>query len=582
MIDSLSRQNVIGRMRVAGTNVDALSARLRATMLLNAVNLEAAQPSPSAIVFIRKLRDPMPGVLSLTGSAIEPPMEWKNALDGALRSVVARAGRPAIEAVNGNEEAIVFADRGELLACLAADLCHGTAATRWWWSSLLRAGKDLPAVEKIWQESPEYIPAALHHLSNRKVATAFVRQIDGVVAHQFVQAIAQVFGLQWLMPAVATRVAEIEPAQVETIPVAAIARSKEELSSAAPWVAEVPERAMHQLSFEQQRFVGVGLMIQRSPAVVRTKAFAQAVEEWQEEVVARAAANQQLIATPRTRPQGMPSPQSVRQTVSSPLPELHQSPDTAFQKEEVDEPPIQTPKPAAVDDVLASLTTTELPESIPSEVIGQPLTEPPRVIVQSEPIEETEAPVAHSSTTPASTVPSTFETRELVDETIISIKTDLGGLFYLINLGLYLNLYADFTSPLEPGIELNIWDFVALVGDELLEGDHADDPIWSALAKLAGRDETEPPGVNFDPEGEWLSSFMPHARARLRSALGLEVDDEIPAILCRHSALLRATDTHVDVYFRLADLPLAIRFAGLDRDPGWVPAAGRFISFHFD
>jgi hypothetical protein len=28
-------------------------------------------------------------------------------------------------------------------------------------------------------------------------------------------------------------------------------------------------------------------------------------------------------------------------------------------------------------------------------------------------------------------------------------------------------------------------------------------------------------------------------------------------------------------------LPLQIRFAGLDRDPGWVPAAGRFITFHF-
>ena len=25
-----------------------------------------------------------------------------------------------------------------------------------------------------------------------------------------------------------------------------------------------------------------------------------------------------------------------------------------------------------------------------------------------------------------------------------------------------------------------------------------------------------------------------------------------------------------------------IRMAGLDRDPGWVPAAGRVISFHFE
>src|SRR5690349_15390682 len=214
MIDSFTRQNVIGRLRVAGTNVDALSARLRATMLLNAANLEAAQPTPSSIVIIRKLRDPLPGVLSLDSSAIEPPMEWKTALAGALRSVTGRAGRPAIEAVSGNEEAIIFADRGELLACLAADLCHGNTATRWWWSCLLKAGHDLPAIVKIWHDSPEYVPAALQHLSKRHEVVEFVRKLHDDTAHQLVYGITHVFGLQWLMRAVGARMVAIGPAQV--------------------------------------------------------------------------------------------------------------------------------------------------------------------------------------------------------------------------------------------------------------------------------------------------------------------------------------------------------------------------------
>jgi hypothetical protein len=37
----------------------------------------------------------------------------------------------------------------------------------------------------------------------------------------------------------------------------------------------------------------------------------------------------------------------------------------------------------------------------------------------------------------------------------------------------------------------------------------------------------------------------------------------------------------VDVHLSLADLPLAIRVAGLDRDAGWIPAAGRDLRFHF-
>ena len=75
---------------------------------------------------------------------------------------------------------------------------------------------------------------------------------------------------------------------------------------------------------------------------------------------------------------------------------------------------------------------------------------------------------------------------------------------------------------------------------------------------------------------------MPYVYARLRIAFGLESNKTIAAMLCRHDATVRATDTHINVFFGLADLALEIRCAGLDRDPGWVPAAGRFIAFHFE
>jgi hypothetical protein len=35
------------------------------------------------------------------------------------------------------------------------------------------------------------------------------------------------------------------------------------------------------------------------------------------------------------------------------------------------------------------------------------------------------------------------------------------------------------------------------------------------------------------------------------------------------------------VQFPLAGHPLPLRIAGLDRDPGWLPAAGLAIRFHF-
>lgn len=194
------------------------------------------------------------------------------------------------------------------------------------------------------------------------------------------------------------------------------------------------------------------------------------------------------------------------------------------------------------------------------------------------------------------------------------IETQLGGVFYLINLGIFLGLYCDFTTPEEPGIQLSLWDFVALVGRELAGNEIENDPIWPLLARLAQREEGELLGSGFEPEEDfgvssydlgddpvlkeeceirnlkrdtspgiaaWVDRIMPYARARLRKALGLTAEEDPGPIVCRHYAQVCLTPAHFNVFFSLAELPIAIRFAGLDRDPGWVPAAGRFIAFHF-
>jgi len=80
----------------------------------------------------------------------------------------------------------------------------------------------------------------------------------------------------------------------------------------------------------------------------------------------------------------------------------------------------------------------------------------------------------------------------------------------------------------------------------------------------------------------WLQWLLDYLRARLASALDVDRLDDAPALLCRHPAEIARTAAGVHVHLALAGLPLAVRVAGLDRDPGWVPAAGRTIRFHFD
>jgi hypothetical protein len=70
---------------------------------------------------------------------------------------------------------------------------------------------------------------------------------------------------------------------------------------------------------------------------------------------------------------------------------------------------------------------------------------------------------------------------------------------------------------------------------------------------------------------------------RIRHRLALAIDAPDPAALVvRRYGRIALSPTHLDVTFSLAAHPIEIRLAGLDRDPGWIPAAGRHVAFHFD
>jgi hypothetical protein len=215
-----------------------------------------------------------------------------------------------------------------------------------------------------------------------------------------------------------------------------------------------------------------------------------------------------------------------------------------------------------------------------------------------------------------------------------SIETQVGGVFYLLNLALSLDLYADFTKPLQPGIALSLWDFLTLVGQRLTPLRFRRDPLWGLLANLAGRAPAQAPGAGFHPPyawrvpAAWLSAFpksatwrcsespdrlrvmhsagfavvdvprtsrvsstttarwmrwlMPYVCARLSLALGETDRRKAGSIVCAQNARVFTSPTHLDVMFSLAELPIAVRRSGLDRNPGWVPSAGRVMTFHYE
>jgi hypothetical protein len=81
----------------------------------------------------------------------------------------------------------------------------------------------------------------------------------------------------------------------------------------------------------------------------------------------------------------------------------------------------------------------------------------------------------------------------------------------------------------------------------------------------------------------WLSLVLPFIRLRLERALGIDPDIEtLRSTLLARPGRLYVTSTHVDLVMGLDSVSLPVRFAGLDRSPGWLGEFGRVILFHFE
>jgi hypothetical protein len=150
------------------------------------------------------------------------------------------------------------------------------------------------------------------------------------------------------------------------------------------------------------------------------------------------------------------------------------------------------------------------------------------------------------------------------------LETRIGGVLFLLVVAQRLGLYADFTEPAGRNLLVDPWRFVARVGARLLDADEDDDdPLWTLLDELTrDDDELAPDELDF------------HVAA-IRDWLELHVDLPLPRVL-ELAAFVHADETRVDAVFSLVEHPIEIRIAGLDIDPGWIPAAGRALHFHFE
>jgi hypothetical protein len=602
----------IRRVRIQGSKLDPLLAQLRLTRLLNTTPWCPVGPPRSAVVCIRKLRNSSPVPLDLESRGSRRSASWEKTTAVAIDCVVRKAHRPALGFVPANAEAVIFADTAEVLACLASDWCGDQTLNRWWWQGLFRQADVNSVVLGTWLESPQYIPAALEHLARTQNLIPFARRLSAAVSHAMLRKVAVTFGLADLQSELEASLNKAQPGMYQTASAGQEAACRSASSStrpsAAPWHRWVPESDSFGYLPEQQSLVGIGLMLIRAPTVIRSKTFAAEFHAWQ-----RSWSNE--TASLSSDPSAQNSSSRKGQNSSEQDVSLNDS--TGLKRVDRRSTHISEPVQGA-GTVNEDLSVHDAGRLDSDPLTNQPtltesLTGSPELLLN--PVTSWPADNADTTKTLESGCPTSRQTGYDTHQLEQTIETECGGVFYFINLGIFLNLYGDFTSPLRPGLSLPIWDFLALLARELVGTRIQTDAVWPLLARLASRDAQDEPGRDFvppedwhlssdwltsaseasvgrfecqpqsntpNPLSAWLAWLMPLVRARLQRALGLDRVDDLPSLVCEHRASVRVTTTHLDVTFSLAKLPIAIRLSGLDRDPGWVPAAARFIAFHYE
>ena len=476
-------------VRLRRAQMDAPAARQRLSYLLSSATLRPSRMSPSGVLVVRSMRDPLPGAIAkdLASAAIPNPA-WERAALGRLDALCISAARPARSAVGSAAEAVLFADQSELLACLALDLSTG-GGTAWWWKSILRShlargfGVSPEVWLRVWAEHALYVPAAVELLEAKKVAVRVLERITPSQAWGLLLVVASAFGIPLTAlradcddvgPLLATGnggstsqgVSDESGLPAVTGESDTPAGQEQPTGSSgchqtvtAPWEPYVASNAVPgTLGLERRALLGLSLLLHRAPRKMDGPRFVAHFRAWlSNERALRGASDPDGVTSPSDY--SPPGPRAQDRSGTR-VPSTIDRPDTA-----------QNPAGlGAASKATQAQTDAHLDANESNTDIHGDIQPAPLVLNEA----------------------SRAEAQFLFED---GCQTRLGGVFYLVHLLLRSDL-------LSFEVNLRGWALLELLARCLLYHEWeevAEDPIWDALALLDLREPGTLPGADFTP-----------------------------------------------------------------------------------
>ena len=557
---------LIGTLRIKGATDSTPALRLSLSSMLGSADLRPNGISPSAILVVRNLADPLPAHLKPQGVTVDT--EWERAVQDSLTRIYHQAARPVHGYIPPDAKAALFADEGELLACLALDVSRGETAGRWWWKEIVKRSPS-SGLQNLLCGKADYVPAVLHHLAEWGQAVTVVSALSREEVKTVISALNRVYGLQ-----------EPECERTDASPLMRSNRTQEVEPPWKRWLLSAPQ----QLSKEKEYLLGLGLSIYHEPASVKTRAFLRDLRTW---LVYRDSTSALRYHFPEDQPSPIRITGADRKDAAvrkmerektdiptrSAAKELDKvTPPSSFQGEGMDEQGYQDTagyiphdakerpvesietirnrsddvKERSVESVepIGKRTEADLPGKVVAGLEKEPHIKPESAgtetirnrsdDVKERSVESVE-PIGKRTETdlPGKVVAGLEKEPHLKPESAGTIPeegvfTQLGGVLYLINLMRHLDLPACFEEEWGLASQLGSWGTLEVLACVLAgEDDLSHDPLWNVLAELGGRDPGELPGEifcgseSFHLPASWFNSdeltyFWAADRQRLR------------------------------------------------------------------
>lgn len=641
------RDTHIGTLKVRGGGSDnnhpALFRRL--SFLFNTVDFNPPGIPPSGILIVRQMTDPLPGQMAAQENAVRASPGWEQAVKHALAEKYRKAARPDGGYIPSNAEAVFFTDKSQMLAALALDINRREAWNRWWWKVILK-NLEIPAdteLGTLLNREITILPAVLYHLAEWRAVQKLVDTLTPDQTMTMLAALSKEYYLdkitapvfhQKKIPAKNDSRVDVEPIKTKKkkdVPPGDLQKSKQpkdvvgtpKISTKAPWEREqwfpcywVPS----QMTRERAAMLGIALSLYQKPAKVRTTSFVRDFHQWWKykqlaspgvpesvdlPTPSSASPEKQEIMAEKPIPLKPQPGESTSSSSSTPEPAAHSNykppgkmkppakkkkTDTTgmdalshirFEDENEAAQVSVSKKQAGNTDInlhFKNVSKNQVDQLLQREKPGIP----EKIRFEDESKHQPE-PLSHKKKTGTGE-----KSNEPVKKTAVllpeeGVDTQLGGVFYLINLVEQMDLLTGFREKCSFESEIGPWGVLELLARALLGKINqplATDPLWELLAQLEGRSDQ----IEKSKFSQWLDSILPDTRSYLRKVLGSPTQEnpepEKSMMLC--PARVYVTATHVDIVMSLESISLPVRMAGLDRDPGWMPDFARVILFHYE